>query len=676
RWRSNSGNLILLNFVFAMMLQLGLFYVSSLINKNSDDYLLCTVIGVVLHYSIISEFCWMFVIAVLQFKRFVEVLGGPPKWILLKGCFCGWILPLIPVAAVFLWNPNNYVNGNVGLCYPSDLGLYLGVWLPVSIIVVINFVIFLFIVYSVVHRKTECGDVVNNEMMFQWRLAFLLFFMLGLTWAFGFLSELDYGEIFVYLFCATATLQGFVMFLFFIVFNLCVNKSEDLSFSGCSKGCWREEPECRFLQSENPPQCPESFIDSSQPNMCYKISNDKSKFPPKCPFEDVLPFNYYKDVIDNIGPVWMPVRRDLSNGLGFLQWIEASSLYKTEFKKKTPNGTYIWSHSKQEINYTYWSTDAVFDNGLLYGASTPNGWILTEEPASCCLFEKNVEKIEPELKLMFFYSTHNLNLIVTNPQGLKRVNSEFLMYCFTDADARNLLHRYPSLNQTLVADNTIIFTFELHKNGPGRYWCEAFKNFDLEVVRSNEILFRESAYFYYEFMTILQVSYSQTLVPFNPLSSDIINFLEEFFSEINSISYLKDNYFARFMKILDIDEMKNEVLINIHLTHVSKDTETNHDEEYQSVKMQIQKAIQDTVAMKIEMVNFLSSDYCMETIALQLTWPTTPLGFSVHSKEYCFKSDAARLTSLCAGDFINGAQWSVTDEECEIFNRSSVTQTL
>lgn len=220
RWRANTGNQILLNFVFALILQIGVFYVSNFINQNSHDDFLCTVIGIILHYSVVSQFCWMFVIAILQFKRFVEVLGGPPKYVLLKGCLCGWLLPCLPVASVYFLDQKNYVSGHVGLCYPSGLGLYLGIWLPILIVVIINLVIFLYIIYSVVHRKTECSDVGNSETMFQWRLAILLFFMLGLTWGFGFLSELDdFGNVFVYLFCIFATLQGFIMFLFFIVFN-------------------------------------------------------------------------------------------------------------------------------------------------------------------------------------------------------------------------------------------------------------------------------------------------------------------------------------------------------------------------------------------------------------------------------------------------------------------------
>jgi hypothetical protein len=71
----------------------------------------------------------------------------------------------------------------------------------------------------VINKKTECSAVGSDDAVYQWRLVVLLFFMLGLTWIFGIFSELDFGVVFVYLFCSTATLQGFIVFLFFIVFN-------------------------------------------------------------------------------------------------------------------------------------------------------------------------------------------------------------------------------------------------------------------------------------------------------------------------------------------------------------------------------------------------------------------------------------------------------------------------
>lgn len=218
RWRDNTGNQILLNFTFVIILQIAIFYISNSINRFSKDYLFCTVVGMSLHYSIISQFCWMLVIAVLQFRRFVTVLEAPPKYVLLKACIFGWILPLFPVLGVFIYDSDNYVNSSVGLCYPSGYGLYLGVWLPIGSVIIINSVIFIITLYNVVHKKTEIVLNGYNEAVYQWRLAVMLFFMLGLTWCFGFLSKLEL--IFEYLFCITATLQGFIVFLFFIVFNV------------------------------------------------------------------------------------------------------------------------------------------------------------------------------------------------------------------------------------------------------------------------------------------------------------------------------------------------------------------------------------------------------------------------------------------------------------------------
>ncbi|XP_076257475.1 uncharacterized protein LOC143194713 isoform X1 [Rhynchophorus ferrugineus] len=218
KWRQNTGNIILINFSVAITLKIVMLYVSEFVRGTSGG-VSCTISGAILHYAILSECAWMLTIAILQFKRFVEVLGGPPKYVLLKALVCGWLFPVLPVVCVVVIDSGSYQVGQSGLCYPSDLSLFLGVWFPVLLIITINSVIFLFILYNVFHKKTECVDVVNHEILFQWRLALLLFFMLGLTWIFGFLGQIKNDTFFTYLFCITASLQGFVMFLFFIVFN-------------------------------------------------------------------------------------------------------------------------------------------------------------------------------------------------------------------------------------------------------------------------------------------------------------------------------------------------------------------------------------------------------------------------------------------------------------------------
>ncbi|CAH0551352.1 unnamed protein product [Brassicogethes aeneus] len=85
KWRTNTGNHILLNFVTAISLKIILLYINNMFFKQKNiNKTKCIVLGSILHYSLISEFCWMLIIAILQFKRFVEVLGGPPKYILVK----------------------------------------------------------------------------------------------------------------------------------------------------------------------------------------------------------------------------------------------------------------------------------------------------------------------------------------------------------------------------------------------------------------------------------------------------------------------------------------------------------------------------------------------------------------------------------------------------------------
>ncbi|XP_066147536.1 uncharacterized protein [Euwallacea fornicatus] len=218
KWRQNTGNKILVHFSIAIFIKIVALNVSSYIKTISEDYW-CTVAGCVLHYAILSECAWMLTVAILQFKRFVQVLGGPPKNILVKALVCGWVFPTIPVICVIAIEPSNYIESLATLCYPSNLGLYLGVWLPVLVILSINFVIFIFIIYNVFHKKTECLDNTNHDVLFQWRLALLLFFMLGVNMAFGFLGQINGDRLFTYLYSISASLQGFLLFLFFIVFN-------------------------------------------------------------------------------------------------------------------------------------------------------------------------------------------------------------------------------------------------------------------------------------------------------------------------------------------------------------------------------------------------------------------------------------------------------------------------
>lgn len=60
--------------------------------------------------------------------------------------------------------------------------------------------------------------------------------------------------------------------------------------------------------------CPVNFHNSG--SFCYTVI-EKTTYPPKCPNPHVMFFEeYIKQIDENIFPIWMPVERDRSYGVG------------------------------------------------------------------------------------------------------------------------------------------------------------------------------------------------------------------------------------------------------------------------------------------------------------------------------------------------------------------------
>ncbi|KAH8362940.1 hypothetical protein KR084_003401, partial [Drosophila pseudotakahashii] len=231
-WRSQASTKIILHLCLAMCLQMGLFVflntddISEKLVVNGDT-VRCVALGAAMQYSILVLFCWMLIIAYLQYQRYVTVIGiERPRNYILKSALVAWSLPLVPTLLVAFLDPDSYLPSSAklsrdsGICYPSGLGLILGVILPISLIIIANLVIFVCVFYSITHSLSQSKYKSDRNMLIQQiRLCILLLFLLGLTWIFGILAFVQVGLTFSYLFCATATLQGFVMFVYFVLLD-------------------------------------------------------------------------------------------------------------------------------------------------------------------------------------------------------------------------------------------------------------------------------------------------------------------------------------------------------------------------------------------------------------------------------------------------------------------------
>jgi 7 transmembrane receptor (Secretin family)/GPCR proteolysis site, GPS, motif len=228
-WRQKPSTKVLLQLSLAIALQMILF---SFFSTEQHTYTIdtdiekktCVVLGASLHYSVLVTFSWMLIAAFLQFKRYVTVLGNlKPDRFFLKSFLVGWGAPFIPIAIVLIIDPYLYIPEIYGICYPQGLAFYFSVLLPVGLIVVANLVVFIIVLFNILksgwNQPGESRKTEHNMTLSQLRVSIFLFFLLGLTWIFGLLASSKATIIFSYLFCLTATIQGFVLFLYFILMD-------------------------------------------------------------------------------------------------------------------------------------------------------------------------------------------------------------------------------------------------------------------------------------------------------------------------------------------------------------------------------------------------------------------------------------------------------------------------
>lgn len=234
-WRKKAGTKVLLHLSASIALPLIFMIVfnldNSIIKENNGSYIItnnlkpvCIALGALLHYSVLASFMWMLITAILQFIRYVRVLGVyRPSRFMIKFTLIGWGIPLIPVAIVLILDKDNYIPHLINkqykysICYPTGFYMIVGVIVPISIILVINVTLFILIICAISKGpdgKLRSADV--DLIGAQLRLSIFLFFLLGLTWIFGIFS-FSSNLIWSYLFCLTSTLQGFVLFVYFII---------------------------------------------------------------------------------------------------------------------------------------------------------------------------------------------------------------------------------------------------------------------------------------------------------------------------------------------------------------------------------------------------------------------------------------------------------------------------
>ncbi|VVC98624.1 unnamed protein product [Leptidea sinapis] len=226
-WRREYSNKVWLQLCMAILL-LALTFLIVVFAQFEEYNTACMLVGVALHYSVLASFCWMLVAATLSYRRLVLVFSRDATHRLLRASAFSWGAPCAVVGILLSVAPHSYAGRfeektpSGSFCYPTGVSLWVTVYAPICVIVVVNWTLFSLIVRSVFasRRIQRHGD--SKEAMRCASVSCLLVFLFGLPWVFGLFAQTLVGA---YLFTLTASYQGFILFLFFV---LCNKKTRDL----------------------------------------------------------------------------------------------------------------------------------------------------------------------------------------------------------------------------------------------------------------------------------------------------------------------------------------------------------------------------------------------------------------------------------------------------------------
>jgi hypothetical protein len=213
KWRLHLESKITASLSFSLFVMYLVFVTG--FTQTSNEFM-CITVAATLHYFILASFCWMFVEAFYNYLKFVKVIGTYIPRFMWKASAGAWGSPLIPVIAVFCYNYKLYKDEQY--CWIHSEAFYYAFLTPLAVTCGANVIIFIIIINGITcarqHFKTNQQQY--SLLISQLNVSFCIFVLLGLSWIFGFLTLIGTGVTFNYLFCITSSLQGFLIFVYFI----------------------------------------------------------------------------------------------------------------------------------------------------------------------------------------------------------------------------------------------------------------------------------------------------------------------------------------------------------------------------------------------------------------------------------------------------------------------------
>ncbi|XP_035992178.1 adhesion G-protein coupled receptor G6-like [Fundulus heteroclitus] len=203
---------------------------------------LCLYVAVLLHYSLLASFTWMALEGLHLYLLLVKVFNIYVRRYLLKLSVVGWGLPAVIVSVVVISNKNMYGRtpldssrpDSTAVCYITNDKVKMGTTLGLfSMVFIFNVFVFGGIAKWLMggNFSKQMAASKKNKAKREIFTLLALMVLLGLTWGLIFFSFGHLTTPGIYLFCVLNSLQGFFIFIYFV---LSIKKTKVASFKPSS----------------------------------------------------------------------------------------------------------------------------------------------------------------------------------------------------------------------------------------------------------------------------------------------------------------------------------------------------------------------------------------------------------------------------------------------------------
>ncbi|KAK7121465.1 hypothetical protein R3I93_022530 [Phoxinus phoxinus] len=195
--------------------------------NQTDSPFVCTVVAILLHYSYMCAFAWMFVEGLHIYRMLTEMRNINQGHMRFYYAI-GWGIPAVITGLAVGLDPQGY--GNPDFCWLSvNDTLIWSITGPISILVLINVVLIVMAAKASFGRRqrTEKSGAISAL-----RVTFLLLLLISATWLLGLMAVNSDVLSFHYLFAFLSCLQGICIFFFHCILNKDVRRNLKSVFTG------------------------------------------------------------------------------------------------------------------------------------------------------------------------------------------------------------------------------------------------------------------------------------------------------------------------------------------------------------------------------------------------------------------------------------------------------------